>query len=155
VWSKGSRSRRLPLSGDVVKVLAACEQESRKQFGVPRRRYFVSAGGNQVTAATVGQMFNRVWDQAGLARPAGGQQPRPYDFRHHFAYANVERWMEQGKDVTAMLPYLARHMGHATIESSYCGFRTFSYTHSGRFRTPIPRFSYTLEGGHQGPRLSW
>ena len=27
--------------------------------------------------------------------------------------------MAQGKDVTAMLPYLARYMGHATIESSY------------------------------------
>ena len=64
-------------------------------------------------------MFNRIWDQAGLPRPAGGQQPRPYDFRHHFAYANVERWMAQGKDVTAMLPYLARYMGHATIESTY------------------------------------
>jgi integrase len=84
-----------------------------------RQRFFVSAAGNQVTAATVGQMFNRVWDQAGLARLAGGQQPRPYDFRHHFAYANVERWMAQGKDVTAMLPYLARYMGHATVDSSY------------------------------------
>jgi hypothetical protein len=27
--------------------------------------------------------------------------------------------MAQGKDVTAMLPYLARYMGHASIESSY------------------------------------
>jgi integrase len=52
-------------------------------------------------------------------RPAGGQQPRPYGFRHHFAYANVERWVRQGTDVTAMLPYLARYMGHASIESSY------------------------------------
>jgi hypothetical protein len=39
--------------------------------------------------------------------------------RHHFAYANVERWMAQGTDITAMLPYLARYMGHATIESTY------------------------------------
>ena len=52
-------------------------------------------------------MFNRIWDRAGLSRPTGGQQPRPYDFRHHFAYANVERWMRRGTDVTAMLPYLA------------------------------------------------
>ena len=27
--------------------------------------------------------------------------------------------MAQGTDVTAMLPYLARYMGHATIESTY------------------------------------
>lgn len=119
VWSKGNRSRRLPLTGDVIRVLAACDQVSRKQFGPSRRPFFVSAAGNQVTAATVGKMFNRIWDQAMLPRPAGGQQPRPYDFRHHFAYANIERWMTRGTDVTAMLPYLARYMGHTTIESTY------------------------------------
>ena len=27
--------------------------------------------------------------------------------------------MAQGRDVTAMLPYLARYMGHATVESTY------------------------------------
>jgi integrase len=119
VWSKGNRSRRLPLTGDVIRVLAACDQVSRKRFGPSRRTFFVSAAGNQVTAATVGKMFSRIWDQAMLPRPAGGQQPRPYDFRHHFAYANIERWMTRGADVTAMLPYLARYMGHATIESTY------------------------------------
>ena len=118
LWSKGNRSRRLPLSDDVAKVLAAAEQATTAQFGMSRPRFFVSAAGNEVTAATVGKMFNRIWDQAGLLRPSG-QQPRPYDFRHHFAYANVERWMDRGIDVTAMLPYLARYMGHATIESTY------------------------------------
>jgi integrase len=119
LWSKGNRSRRLPLSSQVIEVLAACDQTSRRQFGPSRETFFVSATGNQVTAATVGKMFQRIWDQAGLPRPVGGQQPRPYDFRHHFAYANIERWMRQGTDVTAMLPYLARYMGHATIESTY------------------------------------
>ena len=64
-------------------------------------------------------MFGRIWDQAGLARPAGGRQPRPYDFRHHFAYAGIERWMTEGKDVAAMQPYLSRYMGHATFDSTY------------------------------------
>lgn len=119
VSSKGNRSRRLPLTAEVIQVLASCDRVSRKRLGASRRTFFVSATGNQVTAATVGKTFNRIWDQAGLARPAGGQQPRPYDFRHHFAYANIERWMQRGSDITAMLPYLARYMGHATVESSY------------------------------------
>lgn len=119
VGSKGNRSRRLPLTGDVIEVLTACDQASRKRFGPFRHTFFVSATGNRVTTATVGTMFNRIWDQAELARPPGGQQPRPYDFRHHFAYANIERWMRRGSDVTAMLPYLARYMGHATVESTY------------------------------------
>ena len=119
VSAKGNRSRRLPLTSEVIEVLAGCDRTSAARFGPSRRTFFVSTTGNQVTAATVGKMFHRIWDQAGLPRPAGGQQPRPYDFRHHFAYANVERWARQGSDVTAMLPYLARYMGHASIESSY------------------------------------
>jgi len=118
VWSKGNRSRRLPLTGQVIEILNVCDRTSRAHFA-SRQTFFVSAAGNQVTPATVGKMFSRIWDQAGLARPAGGQQPRPYDFRHHFAYATIERWMRQGKDVAAMLPYLSRYMGHATFDSTY------------------------------------
>ena len=119
VWSKGNRSRRLPLTGEVAEVLAACEQASGKAFGNSCRTFFVSSTGGPVTAAAVGKVFNRIWDLAGLARATGGQQPRPYDFRHHFAYANIERWMAQGTNVAAMLPYLSVYMGHATVESTY------------------------------------
>jgi integrase len=64
-------------------------------------------------------------------RPGAGQnrtrtQPHTVsaERRHYFAYANIERWMAQGKDVTALLPYLSRYMGHATFES------TFYYIHT-------------------------
>jgi integrase len=124
LWSKGNRSRRLPLTGEVIEILTACERASRQQFGPSRQTFFVSATGSQVAASAVGTVFNRIWDQARLPRPTNGQQPRPYDFRHHFAYANIERWMTQRKDVTAMLPYLSRYMGHATLES------TFYYIHT-------------------------
>jgi len=119
VSSKGNRSRRLPLTADVIEILTDCDQISRAHFGPSRGTLFVSTTGNQVTGTAVAQVFQRIWDQAGLPRPAEGQQPRPYDFRHHFAYANVERWTAQGKDVATMLPYLARYMGHADIESSF------------------------------------
>ena len=121
--SKGDRSRRLPVTDQVIDVLTACRRTSARRFP-SRRTFFVSTTGNQVTAAAVGRVFNRIWDQAGLSRPAQGTRPRPYDFRHHFAYANIERWMAQGKDVTAMLPYLSRYMGHAGFES------TFYYVHT-------------------------
>jgi integrase len=123
ISSKGNRSRRLPVTGQVIDVLTACDQASARQFP-SRRTFFVSATGHPVTGTAVGTVFNRIWDQAGLPRPAHGIRPRPYDFRHHFAYANIERWMTQGRDVTAMLPYLARYMGHAGFES------TFYYVHT-------------------------
>ena len=118
IESKGHRSRRLPVTGEVTAILRSCGEASRKRFPA-RRSFFVSAGGSAVTAAAVGVIFNRIWDRAGLPRPNGGARPRPYDFRHHFAYANLERWMAEGTNVTAMLPYLQVYMGHASVESTY------------------------------------
>ncbi|MGP9708445.1 tyrosine-type recombinase/integrase [Brachybacterium sp. AOP24-D1-21] len=118
VGAKARRSRRLPLTDQIVEILAVCDQRSQARFGA-HQTFFVSAAGTPVTAAAVGVIFRRIWDQAGLPRPTAGRQPRPYDFRHHFAYANLERWMGEGTDVTAMLPYLSRYMGHATFESTY------------------------------------
>lgn len=116
--SKARRSRRLPITDEIVTVLAACDQASRSRFG-PRESFFISSTGTQVRPGSVGMIFNRIWGQAALPRPAGGRQPQPYAFRHHFAYANLQRWMKDGTDVTAMLPYLARYMGHATFDSTY------------------------------------
>ncbi len=72
-----------------------------------------------------GVVFCRVWTQAGLAWPKAGKRPRPYDFRHRLAFANIERWARDGMDVIAMLPYLAAYMGHAGIGS------TPYYVHAG------------------------
>lgn len=118
VESKGRRSRRLPLTDDVTTILQRCDDASQEQFPA-RETFFVSAAGSAVTATAVGVIFRRIWDHAGLPRPDAGTKPRPYDFRHHFAYANLERWMTGGTDVTVMLPYLSAYMGHASIESTY------------------------------------
>lgn len=148
MWSKGNRSRRLPITGDVCEILAACNAASTARFGRSRKPFFVSSTGNPVTGATVGVIFNRIWAEAGLPRQTGGQRPRPYDFRHHFAYANIERWMTQGIDVTAMLPYLSTYMGHATVESTYYYIHTSldfmeSYAHM------------TVEGGSLLPEAGF
>jgi integrase len=118
LWAKGNRSRRLPITDQVIEVLAACDRASRRRFS-SRDTFFVSATGHPVTGATVAVMFRRIWDQAGLPRPAHGTRPTPYAFRHHFAYANIERWAAHGQDVAALLPYLSRYMGHAGFESTY------------------------------------
>lgn len=119
LWSKGRRSRRLPLTREIADILAACDDASRTVFGPARETFFVSAAGTRIWPASVGVIFNRIWDAAGLPRPAGGQKPRAYDLRHHFAFANIQKWMASGVDVTAMLPYLSAFMGHATVESTY------------------------------------
>jgi len=118
LWSKGSRSRRLYLSGEVAAALAECGSRTADAFGADREAFFVNSAGRPISPCAAGTYFNRIWDAAGLARPEGGRRPRPYDFRHHFAYANIERWAADGLDVMAMVPYLARYMGHASFDST-------------------------------------
>ena len=148
MWSKGNRSRRLPVTGDLAEILSACNDASTARFDRSRKPFFVSSTGNPVTPAAVGVIFNRIWDEAGLPRQAGGQRPRPYDFRHHFAYANIERWMTQGIDVAAMLPYLSTYMGHATVESTYYYIHTSpdfmeSYAHiTAEGGSPLPEVGF-------------
>ena len=91
VWSKGNRSRRLPLTGQVIEVLNACDRTSRAHFA-SQRTFFVSAAGNPVTPATVGKMFGRIWDQAELTRPAAGAvRPRAQSDPFSRAHRRVEK----------------------------------------------------------------
>ena len=82
------------------------------------KNIFVASTGNPVSPGMPGVVFRRVWTRAGLEWPQAGKRPRPYDFRHRFAFANIERWTRDGVDVMAMLPYLAAYMGHAGIDST-------------------------------------
>jgi integrase len=119
IWSKGNRSRRIFISEEVVEMLISCDRDNKRRFGASRPAFFVNAAGNPITPTDAGKLFNRVWDAAGLARTEGKNRPRPYSFRHHFAYANIERWAKEGMNVDAMIPFLARYMGHASFDSTY------------------------------------
>jgi integrase len=51
VWSKGNRSRRLPVTPQVARVLDACDQQSRARFP-GRANFFVSGTGSKVSPGT-------------------------------------------------------------------------------------------------------
>jgi len=40
-------------------------------------------------------------------------------FSHTFATHRLYLWLREGKDVTAMLPYLSAYMGHAQLSDTY------------------------------------
>ncbi|MDR1513793.1 MAG: tyrosine-type recombinase/integrase [Propionibacteriaceae bacterium] len=118
--SKGPRSRLLPVTEEVAATLDACDRENTRRWP-SRQALFAVRGGRRVGPGAPAAVFNRIWDAAGLPRPeAGSRQPRPYDLRHHFGYGNIERWAAEGRDPDAMLPYLARYMGHASPASTLC-----------------------------------
>ena len=115
--TKSHRDRRLYLSDELVTYLR--KYDSAISMCFPDREYFFPGGhGGICSPCALAANFRNIWVSAGLKRE-GKVKPRAYDFRHHFACANIMRWSVEGKDVHAMLPYLMRYMGHASLESTY------------------------------------
>jgi len=138
--SKGPKSRRLYFSRELADFLSDYDKEIALVF--PKRQFFFpSLKGEALKNTFIERGFGHIWDAAGLPRPESGTRPNPYAFRHHFAFANIARWAKEGRDVLAMMPYLARYMGHASIKSTYY------YIHlSPDIIADIPVSTESLEG---------
>lgn len=115
--SKAHRDRRLYLSDELILYLK--NYNNAIEICFPNRDYFFPGGNGGICSSTaVSSNFRNIWISAGLKRD-GKVKSRAYDFRHHFACANIMRWSTEGKNVHAMLPYLMRYMGHSSLESTY------------------------------------
>jgi integrase/recombinase XerD len=116
VGSKGHRSRRLPIPTDLLALFRSYEARVCEIY--PNRCYFFPTTQYRCyTRSSIGTVFQQIWKAAGLQRSCT-PRARAYDFRHHFAFANLNRWITAGREVGAMLPYLSRYMGHACLEST-------------------------------------
>lgn len=63
--------------------------------------------------------YNQIWrnliSKSGISWKG---TPRPYDLRHAFASRNIIRWINNGKDVMELLPYLSAYMEHSELTST-------------------------------------
>ncbi len=135
IQSKGPKSRRIFISEELKDYLMKYEEKISRMY--PDREYFFPGYSRDnrpyLSEGFICKNFHRYWEQA-FPDFNSKISPRAYDFRHHFAYANINRWAEEGLDVNAMLPYLMRYMGHQNIKE------TMYYFHF------VPDFYPTYEG---------
>lgn len=118
--SKGPKNRRVFLSTELAEHLRGYDMRMRALWP-DRIHFFPQTEEKAVSQATLEYNFHLVWDQCNPGR--SGRRPRVYDFRHHFAWANINRWARERVDVGAMLPCLARYMGHNDIKHTLYYFR--------------------------------
>lgn len=137
--SKGLKDRRIFLPEDLMTLYMKYDAIINDIF--PDRTYLFPVKSNSCyQSETISQNFNKIWKAAALGNDSGSKA-RAYDFRHHFAFANLNRWIEEGVDVNSMLPYLMRYMGHSCLES------TFYYLHLvPEFFTTFSEKTKALEG---------
>lgn len=118
--SKGLKSRRIYISIELIGYLKKYESSISLLF--PNRKYFFPGRKSYYGEGVIPNNFRRIWKQA-YPNFIFSSRPRAFDFRHHFAWTNLNRWAAEGLDVNAMLPYLMRYMGHQSISATMYYFR--------------------------------
>ena len=117
IQSKGPKSRRIFLSQELSDYLK--DYDLRMDLLLQDRTWFFpSRTDRPYSEGAFTDNFRKIWKDAFPDKKALGIKVRAYDFRHHFAYANMNRWLKEGKDINVMLPYLMRYMGHQEIENT-------------------------------------
>jgi integrase len=137
IQSKGPKSRRMFISEELSEHLKVYDRNIQILFPL-RTTFFPNRYDKPYGAQMVEKNFLRFWYMAFPEKEGSGISIRPYDFRHHFAYANMNHWLREGKDVNAMLPYLMKYMGHSDIENTLYYFHLVPDIYGTIVRKSLP-----------------
>ncbi|MGL5437760.1 MAG: tyrosine-type recombinase/integrase [Lachnospiraceae bacterium] len=115
--SKAHKDRLVPMSWDLCRLCQKYDDVISCQF--PEREYFFQRTTERiaVTAEWQGDLFRACAKHAGMEF-SKGKWPRVYDFRHNFATHVIKKWIYEGTNVSAMLPYLSGYMGHSSLKAT-------------------------------------
>ena len=107
--TKRDKERLIVMSDDMRAF--ACQYESRRGIiGNGNPYFFRSANSGAMTAQTIYSAFNRTWSHADLMGKYPGKV-RVYDLRHRFASACLNRWLDWGENLMAMLSFCGHIWG--------------------------------------------
>jgi len=115
--TKMKKERLVVMSDDMVALCRSYLIESKADRN--SEYFFPRFDGKAYTASQIDRLFKKCWE---MACPDAVDLPnvRTYDLRHRHASARLNRWLDGGRDLNAMLPYLKAYMGHNSLnETAY------------------------------------
>ena len=113
---KHKKDRCLPLCAEVMELCIKYNRIAETIF--PRRTYFFqSPTGSAYCKEWLYGVFHKCWEMSG--NDTGRGYCTPYILRHNYATQTLMRWVEEGRNLDAMIPYLSAYMGHEKFSSTY------------------------------------
>ena len=116
--SKFHSERVVGLSAQMLELLA--KYKRRLDRIVPNSTYlFPKRDGQPVGKHGLADYFRDRWlATSGRLRNGPAPRARVYDLRHRFASTVLQRWMDEGREMYVMLPFLRAYMGHSEMSST-------------------------------------
>jgi integrase len=118
--TKHNIERIVVMSDDMLKYAKKYDLR-RSIFGGGSPYFFPAYDGNALSEQRVYSALNKAWGAAQRTMQNPVIRPiRVYDFRHRFASACLNKWLDAGENLLVMLPYLRAYMGHKMLsETAY------------------------------------
>ena len=115
--AKTGRDRLIPLSVSMAEMM----RDYRNDV-IPWANdvdyFFMAPDRTILSPNTVYGRFRKIMWDGGIPYRGKGNGPRLHDVRHTFAVHTLQKWVETGEDLTAMLPVLSVFMGHGSFRST-------------------------------------
>ena len=112
--AKNGRDRLIPISASLADIM-----REYKNDVIPWAKdddyFFMAPDRTILSPNTVYGRFRRIMWDGGIPYKGKGNGPRLHDVRHTFAVHSLQKWVENGEDLTAMLPVLSVFMGHKSF----------------------------------------
>ena len=108
--SKRHKDRHIIMSEDMLRLCRRYDSVAGK-----RNWFFQKWDGTPYETSWYNNVWRRVISRSGITWRG---KPRPYDLRHAFASRNIIRWIDSGRDVMQLMPYLSAYMGHSELAST-------------------------------------
>ena len=116
--AKRSKERIIVMSGDMLE-LCRVYNVKRAVFAKGCEYFFINKSGKPFDANHLFYLFRESWREANPGTPLHLlPNLRQYDLRHRFASTVLQKWLDEGKNLYAMLPYLRAYMGHERFEDT-------------------------------------
>lgn len=115
---RGHKERIVVMSDDMTRQCRKYD-EIRSVMGTQSEYFFVRSDENPMPQAQLFNVLRKCWRCANPnVPPKELPRLRPYDIRHRYATAILQKWIDEKQDLYAMLPYLRAYMGHDEFSST-------------------------------------
>jgi integrase len=116
--TKKHTERIVVMSDDMLKLCKTYDIK-RSVLAPDNEYFFPNHAGGAYSRNWLSYHFNGCWRAANAELdPKTLPDVRVYDLRHRFASAVLNRWLDEKKDLYAMIPYLRAYMGHSDINAT-------------------------------------
>lgn len=116
--TKRKKERVVVMSGDMLRMCKSYDVR-RGIFAKGSEYFFPIRDGGAYRPGQLDRLFKKCW---ALANPETDAAILPsvriYDLRHRFASAALNRWLDESRNLYAMLPYLRAYMGHENLSDT-------------------------------------